>query len=68
MKVESDSAVGSAIVLAAGYGERLKPLSLVRPKPLVPLLNRPLLDWVLDYLFSSGIRSTAINAHHLWSA
>ena len=66
MKVESDSALRSAIVLAAGYGERLKPLSLVRPKPLVPLLNRPLLDWVLDYLFSSGIRSTAINAHHLW--
>jgi len=66
LKAESDGAVESAIVLAAGYGERLKPLSLVRPKPLVPLLNRPLLDWVLDYLFSSGIRSAAINAHHLW--
>ncbi|MBI4775034.1 MAG: NDP-sugar synthase [Deltaproteobacteria bacterium] len=66
MKAEPEGAVENAIVLAAGYGERLKPLSLVRPKPLVPLLNRPLLDWVLDYLFSSGIRSAAVNAHHLW--
>lgn len=37
-----------AIVLAGGFGTRMRPLTYTRPKPLLPLLNRPLLRWILD--------------------
>ena len=39
-----------AILLAGGYGTRLRPLTYTRPKPLVPLAGRPMLEWVLDRL------------------
>ncbi|MDP8257769.1 MAG: NDP-sugar synthase [Candidatus Alcyoniella australis] len=54
-----------AMVLAAGLGTRLRPLTDLLPKPLAPLLNRPLIDWVLDDLESAGVTRCVINAHHL---
>lgn len=54
-----------AMVLAAGFGTRLEPLSLLLPKPLIPLSNRPLLDHILERLFGSGIEDVAVNGHHL---
>ncbi len=54
-----------AVVLAAGYGNRLRPLTLVRPKPLSPVLNRPVLSWVLKHLERFGISRVSANAHHL---
>ncbi len=39
-----------AIVLAGGFGTRLRPLTYTRPKPLLPVAGRPMLDWVLDRL------------------
>lgn len=54
-----------AIVLAAGFGTRLRPYTLIRPKPLFPVLNRPLLHHLLDILYKAGCRGIVVNAHHL---
>jgi mannose-1-phosphate guanylyltransferase len=54
-----------AMVLAAGFGTRLRPYTLVRPKPLFPVLDRPLLLHTLAQLRRSGARQVVVNAHHL---
>lgn len=54
-----------AMVLAAGYGTRLRPLSRVIPKPALPVLNRPLLHHVFDWIAAFGIRLVAVNLHYL---
>ena len=43
-----------ALVLAAGLGTRLRPLTLARPKPLLPVAGRPLLSYTLDQLAEIG--------------
>jgi len=50
----------SAVVLAAGEGERLRPLTHNRPKPLLPAGNRPIIDHVLDSLIDAGIEEIHI--------
>ena len=54
-----------AILLAAGFGTRLKPYSSIKPKPLFPVLNRPLLHVQLEKLQASGCTRIIVNAHHL---
>ncbi len=54
-----------AIILAAGFATRLRPLSFVRPKVLVPICGRPLLDIMLRQLSVSGFKHVHINTHHL---
>ena len=54
-----------ALVLAAGFGTRLRPLTEKLPKPLFPVANRPMINLILDYLKSCGVKSTGINTHHL---
>ena len=54
-----------AMILAAGLGTRLRPLTLSRPKVLMPVQNRPLLHWLLDYLRGAGAEAVILNAHHL---
>jgi mannose-1-phosphate guanylyltransferase len=54
-----------AVVLAAGLGTRLQPLTDVCPKPLLPVLNRPLLGIVLAQLEAAGCYQVAVNTHHL---
>jgi mannose-1-phosphate guanylyltransferase len=54
-----------AMILAAGLGTRLLPLTLTRPKPLFPILNRPLLAVTLSYLSSFGLDRAILNTHHL---
>jgi len=54
----------SAMILAAGHGTRLEPLTSNRAKCVVPFLNRPLLDYTLDWLRRCGFRHAAINVHH----
>lgn len=53
------------MILAAGEGTRLRPLTLLRPKPLVPILNRPLLQWTLDFLNRFSTDRVILNTHHL---
>ncbi|MGK0358784.1 MAG: NDP-sugar pyrophosphorylase family protein [Bradymonadia bacterium] len=55
----------NGIILAAGRGTRLAPLTAHHPKPLVPVAGRPLLSWGLDALRSAGVDRIAVNAHHL---
>lgn len=52
-----------ALVLAAGLGTRLRPLTLECPKPLMPLWNVPLLEHVLRMLESWGVEEIAVNMH-----
>jgi NDP-sugar pyrophosphorylase family protein len=53
------------MVLAAGLGQRLRPLTQVRAKPVLPLLNRPLLHWTLQSLARQGVDEVVVNVHHL---
>ena len=53
-----------AIILAAGFGTRLWPLTIGRTKPAVPFLNRPLIGFTIDYLKRHGINDILINLHH----
>jgi MurNAc alpha-1-phosphate uridylyltransferase len=55
----------TAMVLAAGHGERMRPLTLRMPKPLVPLAGRCLIDHVLDRLAASGVKTAIVNVHYL---
>lgn len=52
------------MILAAGYGTRLRPLTASLPKPLVPVANRPLLWYILMCLRTAGIREIIINLHY----
>lgn len=52
------------MILAAGFGTRLKPLTNDLPKPLFPVINIPILEHTLHFLRSYGIRKIAINLHH----
>ncbi len=54
-----------AFVLCAGEGTRLRPLTKVLPKPLFPLLGKPVLAAILDKLKREGFSRIAINAYHL---
>jgi mannose-1-phosphate guanylyltransferase len=53
------------MILAAGLGTRLEPLTRIRPKPLFPVLNRPLLALAIEQLQAMGATHVVINAHHL---
>jgi NDP-sugar pyrophosphorylase family protein len=53
-----------AMILAAGFGTRLWPLTIGRTKPAIPFLNRPLIDYTIDYLRRHGIEDLIINLHH----
>tara|TARA_B100000029_G_scaffold448183_1_gene470532 strand:- start:1533 stop:2195 length:663 start_codon:yes stop_codon:yes gene_type:complete len=54
-----------AIILAAGHGKRLRPLTETTPKPLLPVNNKPLLSYQLQWLKRAGVREIVINLHHL---
>src|SRR5918996_1228502 len=52
------------MILAAGYGTRLRPLTDTLPKPLVPILNRPLLEYTIACIRAAGIREIVVNLHY----
>jgi mannose-1-phosphate guanylyltransferase len=57
--------VRKAFVLGAGLGTRLRPLTDVLPKPLLPIFGKPLVTFALDHLSQAGIEKIWINIHHL---
>ncbi len=54
-----------AMILAAGFGTRLRPLTDNLPKALIPLNGRPLLEYVIEHLIRHDIHEIIINVHHL---
>ncbi len=54
-----------ALILAAGEGSRLLPLTRTKPKPLFPILNRSLLQFTFDYLNRFSVQRVILNTHHL---
>ena len=54
-----------AMILAAGYGTRLRPLTFTRPKPMVTICNRPLIGYAIENFISIGVTEIIINLHHL---
>jgi len=54
-----------AIILAAGHGTRLRPLTDRLPKVMLPLNDKPLIYYQIKWLKNNGIREIAINLHHL---
>jgi mannose-1-phosphate guanylyltransferase len=53
------------MILAAGFGTRLRPVTHTLPKPMVPLLNRPLIAWAVESFLDAGVRDLVVNLHHL---
>lgn len=60
----SSRRVMKAMLLAAGFGERMLPLTKLLPKPAIPVLGRPLATVVLHRLALDGISSAVVNLHH----
>ncbi len=57
--------VRKAFVLGAGLGTRLRPLTNLLPKPLLPIFGKPLITFALDHLRQAGIEQFWVNSHHL---
>ena len=58
----------TAMVLAAGLGKRMRPLTASRPKPLIEVAGQALLDHVLDKLCAAGVERVVVNVHYLADA
>jgi len=57
--------VGQAFILGAGLGTRLRPLTDLRPKPLVPVFHKPMVSHAFEACIAAGISRFAVNTHHL---
>ncbi|KAK6020883.1 hypothetical protein OSTOST_13455, partial [Ostertagia ostertagi] len=53
------------MILAAGRGERMRPLTDSIPKPLIPVAGRSMLERTMDRLHHSGVQNVVVNVHHL---
>ncbi len=57
--------MAKAVILAGGYGTRLRPLTFNMPKAMIPLVNKPVIDYILDYLVGYGLKEIVITTNYL---
>jgi N-acetyl-alpha-D-muramate 1-phosphate uridylyltransferase len=62
---EQNTKIRTAMVLGAGLGKRMRPITDTIPKPLVPVSGKPLIDWGLDCLAEVGVERAVVNVHYL---
>jgi MurNAc alpha-1-phosphate uridylyltransferase len=55
----------TAMIMAAGLGKRMRPLTATRPKPLIEVAGRPLIDHVIDRLAAAGVKKAVVNVHYM---
>lgn len=58
----------TAMVMAAGLGKRMRPLTATRPKPLIEIAGKPLIDHAMDRLRAAGVKKAVVNVHYLADA
>jgi MurNAc alpha-1-phosphate uridylyltransferase len=56
--------IDTAMILAAGFGTRMRPITDHTPKPLIPLCGRPLIDHGIDRLVAVGVKRVVVNTHY----
>ncbi len=61
----SENMPKTAMIMAAGFGKRMRPLTDIMPKPLVPVLGKALIDYSMDLLVESGVDEAVVNSHYL---
>ena len=66
--VPSGAVPETAMVMAAGLGKRMRPLTATRPKPLVEVAGKAMLDHVFDRLRAAGVKRAVVNVHYLADA
>ncbi len=64
-KISTRKAGRHAMILAAGIGKRMRPLTLTRPKPMVEVAGKPIIAYAVDRLRAAGIEEAVINVHYL---
>lgn len=57
--------IRKAVILAAGRGTRLQPLTHELPKPMIPLLGKPVMEYIVEHLARQGVREIMVNTSHL---
>ncbi|MFN3700675.1 MAG: nucleotidyltransferase family protein [Alphaproteobacteria bacterium] len=61
---EKTKRIEQGFILAAGFGKRMLPLTSDKPKPMVALHGRPMIDYILDDFINHGVRRIAVNTHY----
>ena len=54
-----------AMILAAGKGTRVQPITHVIPKPMIPILQQPVMEFLLELLKEHGVKEVMVNVSHL---